>query len=258
MRKTGILSKMLAWKDLTSELSTHFGTDPERLPSIVQTVLEAASEKHEENLQSLPDPAPTAKQAQPRRIRRTVATDRVTFKDKLAEVMAGHGILHYYEITEKMRAAGHISERSKKPANHVQVTMCQNPQMFNRCVNIGAGYYSLNEAYEKTLLATKKPAAPEEAPPVAQDLPPIVEVLKVAKGLAQGPKTMEKSFNIGSFSKAVGVSSKTACTVLNVLREQKVVAKCSTGVWRLRDRRAVADKLEEWRKLVKDHKEKAA
>jgi hypothetical protein len=234
MRKESILSKLLLWKSLTSELSAHFDTEVSKLPTLVQRVLEVRSEQHELDLapkKTKPVTVPPKSVLKMPKMPKSGRWPRreMLVKDKMAEIMSDGKPYDTGTIRRKLLAAGYFS-------SNVATIAGRESQMFER---LARGRYKLI-----------KPAVSPHlklVPPVKVENKYAPAVIHVAVALAKqtGP------FRATTIRKLVHpLNLETVRTILDVFAQDGFVQKSGAN-WEVKDRPALVKKLAECHTTLK-------
>lgn len=226
MRKPSILSKILTWKQLTNELASHFDTDPVKLPRILQTVLEVASEGHTRGIKQAQVPeedkpvrGKVTKKASRKRAKASARQKAEQKKlphlrDRISAVMEPGKPVTVREVVERLTAKEWMPI-STNPRNYVNTTLANNPKTFQR---LDKGQYQLKKKSPRVVDAQNTDAA----------------VKKLSEILVEVPKGFEKKFTTGTVAKKLTVPTATADAALRQLWALKVIAKLGETTWRIR------------------------
>ncbi len=159
MRKPSMLLKIMEWKQLTDELAAHFKTDAERLPTLVQTVLEVASEGQTRGMrQAKAVDGTTKKIGRPSKEEQAAAKAAQKALPHLSVRMASMfqpgEVLHLSEILSRLRKQG-LMPKSKNPSGYLGLVLGQHPKMFARVKGKKRGMYRLKEAAQESTRSPK-------------------------------------------------------------------------------------------------------
>lgn len=223
------LAKIMQWKSLTEELSAMFGTEPNKLPVLVQTVLEIASEGQALGMkQAKKEPPPVRK-----RHRHTTTQPKAgpNLATRIISVMKPGEELTGKDILTRLQKANQMPP-SKKPLAYIGAMLSQYREtLFMKGSKPG------------TWSIRKDPVQPTKES--VKSLPAVKEAeqretqRQVYDALIAAPKAFETMFHAGKLSKKLNIPGDSLRSVLEALNKAEIVAKLGGTRWRLRDRAAL-------------------